>query len=137
MKIPLDQEEEAKFAMAPMIDMVFLLLIFFMCASHISVSQNVPLEIPTATRAVVPEERPDRFIVNITADGSLFAGNAPLETLAALKSTVESEKAANPDLRIYLRADQQTEHRHVRKVMNVMGELGIDDFIFGAFIPAE
>ena len=56
MKIPLADDEESGFEMTPMIDMVFLLLVFFMCASHLSTVQNVDLEIPTATKAVVPKE---------------------------------------------------------------------------------
>ncbi len=42
-----------------------------------------------------------------------------------------------PDVKVYLRADKETSHVHVRKVMNAMGEMGIDEFIFGAFIPGE
>jgi biopolymer transport protein ExbD len=127
-------DEDAQFVMTPMIDMVFLLLVFFMCASHLSTVQNVELEIPTATRAVVPKERPDRFIVNITRDGTFYSGSAPVE-LDVLKAMVKERKAAVRGLRVYVRADQETSHKHVKKVMNVMAELGIDDFIFGAFIP--
>ncbi len=143
MKIPLPEEAEADFQMAPMIDMVFLLLVFFMCASHLSVMQNVPLEIPTASKAVVPRDRPSRFVVNIKADGTVYGGNAALgktgdaETISKLKEMVTEHKDADPETKIYLRADQVTEHAHVRKVMSAMGELGIDDFIFGAFIPGE
>jgi biopolymer transport protein ExbD len=133
-KIPIDQSDDAKFEMAPMIDMVFLLLVFFMCASHLSVVQNVELEIPTAENAVVPKERPSRFVVNITTDGKVFGGNVPTD-IAGLKDMVKAEKALIPDLKVYLRADQNTPHKHVKKVMNAMTELGIDDFIFGAFKP--
>ena len=136
MKIQLPRTDDDKFVMAPMIDMVFLLLVFFMCASHLSTAQSVPLEIPTATRAVVPRERPDRFVVNITQDGILFGGNAQV-SLDDLKVIIKQHKDVNPDLKVYLRADRKTAHKHVRKVMSAMGELGIDDFIFGAFIPNE
>jgi len=138
MKNPLEQfaNDEAKFEMAPMIDMVFLLLVFFMCASHLSTVQSVPMEIPTATKAVVPKERPDRYVVNITEDGTLYGGNTKM-TLDELRGVVKEHKEAAPDLRLYLRADQRTPHKYVKKVMNAMSELGIDDFIFGAFIPNE
>ncbi|NQT94120.1 MAG: biopolymer transporter ExbD [Lentisphaerae bacterium] len=136
MKIPLPEEGDAKFAMAPMIDMVFLLLVFFMCASHLSTVQSVELEIPTATRAVVPKERPDRYVVNITRDGRIFGGSAEL-TMEELKAAVKQQKDAIPSIKIYLRADQQTKHKEIRRVMSAMAEMGIDDFIFGAFIPNE
>jgi len=136
MKIPLPEERDARFAMAPMIDMVFLLLVFFMCASHLSTVQSVELEIPTATKAVVPRERPDRYVINITRDGRLYGGSTEL-TLEELKLVVKEHKDAMPSVKIYLRADQQTRHKEIRRVMSAMAEMGIDDFIFGAFIPGE
>ena len=87
MNIPVDNSDDAKFVMAPMIDMVFLLLVFFMCASQLSQTQSLPMEIPTATKAVVPTERPDRFVVNIDKDGNLYGCSVPVE-LADLKTMV-------------------------------------------------
>jgi len=119
-----------------MIDMVFLLLVFFMCASHLSVMQNVELEIPTATKAVIPKDRPDRFVVNITTEGKIFGGSREI-SIDQLKAMVKEQREVTPGVKIYLRADRKTAHREVRKVMNAMGELGVDDFIFGAFIPSD
>jgi biopolymer transport protein ExbD len=116
--------------------MVFLLLIFFMCASHLSTVQSVELEIPTATKAVVPRERPDRYVINITGDGKLYGGSTAMD-LEELKATVKTYREATANLRVYLRADRRTPHREVKRVMNAMAELGIDDFIFGVFIPGE
>ncbi len=137
MKTPDIPEDPSTFNMAPMIDCVFQLLIFFMVMSHFSTAQNVDLQIPTAVHAVVPRDRPDRVVVNITADGSLICGGKAISALDDLKAMVKSYKEAMPEVKIYLRADRETAHSHVRKVMNAMGELGIDDFIFGAFKPGE
>lgn len=134
MKIPLEQEIDAKFEMAPMIDMVFLLLVFFMCASHMSVVQSVPLEIPTAKKAVVPKERPDRLIVNVTSDGTIYSGNTEV-TIDQLKDIAKDEMQYTPNMKVYIRADQTTHHKYVRKVMTALAETGLDNFIFGAFIP--
>lgn len=140
MKIPLGEEEEAQFEMTPMIDMVFLLLIFFMIASRLATVQNIKLEIPEADEAVVPRERPERFVVNIKADGTVYAGSVELGKEDAhveqLKDIVKDQKAAWPNLKLYLRADKETEHRYVKKVMAAMAEIGVDDFIFGAFKPS-
>ena len=136
MNIPLAQEGDAQFEMAPMIDMVFLLLVFFMCASHMSVVQSIPLEIPTATKAVVPKERPDRFIVNITPDGTIYCGNKEV-TIEQLKDIAKAELLITPNMKVYIRADQKTHHKHVSKVMNSLAETGLSNFIFGAFIPGD
>jgi biopolymer transport protein ExbD len=136
-KTPEVQEDPNNFNMAPMIDMVFQLLIFFMVMSHFNNMQNVELQIPTAVHAVVPEDRPDRIVVNIQKDGSFFCAEKPANNLDTLKTMVKGYKDVVPTIRVYVRADKETPHKYVRQVMNAMGELGIDDFIFGAFKPGE
>lgn len=129
-------DENPKFNMAPMIDMVFLLLVFFMCASKISRSQRMQMTIPEATRAVIPEDRPDRWTVNILENGDLFSGEVPTdpETLAV---EVQERLAAQPDLSLYIRADANTPHKEIRKVMNALAEIGMDNFIFGTYRPEK
>jgi biopolymer transport protein ExbD len=134
MKIPLQADDDTSFEMAPMIDMVFLLLVFFMCASHLSTMQNRELEIPTATRAVVPRERPDRFVINIDRDGLYYGGKDEM-TLSELQDAVSALRETDAELKVYLRADRETPHKYVRSVMRTMAQAGVDDFIFGAFKP--
>ncbi len=133
MKIDLGQDEEAKFQMAPMIDMVFLLLVFFMMASQMAQRQNIPLEIPESTKAVVPKERPNRWVVNITKDGDIFEGEVPVE-LSALGERVEEQVKINPKIKVYLRADVDTKHKRVKEVMTEMAKAGVGDFIFGVYL---
>ena len=135
MRIPFEQQEEPKFQMAPMIDMVFLLVIFFMTASHVSSTKNLDLEIPQAVSGTVPKERPNRWTVNIMRDGSVFSGQQPV-TLDELRALVAARVQGDPSTKVYLRADKRTPHREVRLVMNAMAEAGVGDFIFGVFSPA-
>jgi biopolymer transport protein ExbD len=137
MKMPDIPEDPSTFNMAPMIDCVFQLLIFFMVMSHFSTMESVELEIPSASHAVVPKDRPDRLVINISKEGKLYCADRQVATIDDLKAAVKSYKDIMADLKVYLRADKETDHVHVRKVMNAMGELGIDDFIFGAFVPNE
>ena len=134
MKMPLPADGDAQFEMTPMIDMVFLLLVFFMCASQLSTMQNREMEIPTATRAVVPRERPDRFVVNIDRDGRCFGGTQEM-SLDDLRAAVDELRKVDPQIKVYLRADQKTPHKYVRQVMASMAAAGVSDFIFGAFKP--
>jgi biopolymer transport protein ExbD len=133
MNINLGQEEEAKFEMAPMIDMVFLLLVFFMMASQMAQLQNIPLEIPEATKAVVPKERPNRWVVNINKDGDIYEGDQPME-LKQLSKRIEAQVKLNPKTKVYLRADVDTKHKKVKEVMTEMAKAGVSDFIFGVFV---
>ncbi len=136
MRIRLDEKEETKVQMAPMIDMVFLLIIFFMTASHLSAYKSKTLDIPVATHGVLPKERPDRWTVNIEADGTVFSGQEPV-AVDALKRLVAERLKEDPGLKVYLRADKKTPHREVKSVMTAMAEAGVGDFIFGVFTPGE
>ena len=135
MRIAMEEKEETKVQMAPMIDMVFLLIIFFMTASHLSANKSKDLDIPVATHGVIPKDRPDRWTVNITAEGDIFSGQTPV-TVDELKGMVSERRAVEPDLKVYLRADKLTPHKQVKKVMGAMAEAGVGDFIFGVFSPS-
>jgi len=84
----------------------------------------------------LPKERPDRWTVNIEADGTIFSGQEAV-TADALKRLVAERLKGEPDLKVYLRADKKTPHREVKAVMTAMAEAGVGDFIFGVFTPGE
>jgi len=136
MRIVQDDVEEAKFQMVPMIDMVFLLLIFFMCASSVSQNRTKKLEMPVATKGVVPKDRPDRWTVNILADGTFFSGDK-VTTIDDLKIEMAGRLKAEPKTKVYVRADANAKHKEVKKVLTAMAAIGVDDFIFGVYTPGE
>lgn len=129
MRIP-EGKEETKLQMSSMIDMVFLLIIFFMTASHMNAVKNEDLDIPQASHANVPKERMERWTVNVRADGTLSSGQTPV-SLDELRGIVAARVQGDPGLKVYLRADRNTPHKMVRQVMNAMAESGVGDFIFG------
>ena len=138
MKMPPQGNEEATFQMAPMIDMVFLLLVFFMCASTVSQQKNLKLDIPEAGKAQVPKERPDRWVINIDKEGNVYQGNIPFgDDIETLTANVKAKKEETPALKIYLRAAKDTPHKNVMKVIYSMATIGVESFIFGVYIPPE
>lgn len=136
MRNQMPPEKEPAFEMTPMIDMVFLLLVFFMIASRLSQSQSIPLEVPEADKSVVPKERPDRWTINVLADGTIFSGSVQTE-LDSVADEVKARLAETPKLKVYIRADATCPHKHVKKVMNKLTQVGVDDFIFATFKPSS
>lgn len=132
MKIPIEEKEETKLQMAPMIDMVFLLVIFFMTASHMSSMRSLPINMPNASKGTVPKDRPDRWVVNILADGTIYSGQTPI-SVDELHKAVAARTKIDPNVKVYLRADKETPHRQVKKVMAAMASAGVGDFIFGVY----
>jgi biopolymer transport protein ExbD len=126
--------EDAKLMMAPMIDMVFLLIIFFMTASHLSSSQALRMELATASRGVIPKERPNRWVVNIEPNGNVYSGNQ-LVTIDELKQLVAARIKENPNLKVEIRADANSQHKQAKKVMNTLAAAGVEEFIFAVYNP--
>ncbi len=128
-KRPLD---EVSFQITPMIDLTFLLLIFFMVTQKITEQQlNVPVSLPVAVSAV-PPERTERDIINIDGEGNYYIGDLPAttgEVLAHLKIKFEDF----PPLQIYLRADQNTPTKKIREFVEMATEVGAIDLIFGVY----
>lgn len=117
--------------LSPMIDLVFLLLIFFMITFQRVREQHDPnVRVPIASGAVVGEDSKDRLVLNVYADGSVYDQNRKLLTLTDVTAFVETEKLANPNLRLHLRADRETEHENVKKVIDAVAQGGIKDVIF-------
>jgi len=112
-----------------MIDVVFLLIAFFMVITSQITDENIKISIPIAEEALVPEERGQRQTISVSADGEIFFGArqmAPDELSGAIRQVV----AGDPMTRMYLRADSGAAHRHVQEVMKAPAEAGIFDVIF-------
>jgi biopolymer transport protein ExbD len=121
--------------MAPMIDMVFLLLVFFMVSSHLQSEEFIDLGIPKASAATIPEDRSERLVVSVNAEGDLFLGANPIleEDLAIVLRERNDQVLALTDgqrQKLYLRGDGEADHGDVRKVMQLAADAGIVDIIF-------
>ncbi|MFP4351206.1 MAG: ExbD/TolR family protein [Puniceicoccaceae bacterium] len=127
------QPEPEEFQMAPMIDMVFLLLVFFMTVSNLAQAQKrVKLDLPESRQADVPEDLSDRTAVSVKPDGSLFWGATEI-SIEALGARLETLLADEPDLRVQVRADQATPFAEVRKVLKACAEAGAYDVIYSTY----
>jgi len=121
---------EEEFQMAPMIDMVFLLLVFFMCVSTLAQAEKgVELELPKSHESKVPEDLADRGNVSVDADGQVYVGLEPVD-LAGLKARISDALQKNPDLRIWVRADQTTSYGMVKPVLKTCAEAGAYEVIY-------
>ena len=134
-KIPTEGGDD-EINMAPMIDMVFLLLIFFMVASHLTALERVPVLLPVADQSKVPEEARDRQLITVTAEedgGAVYYMNLQEMDIQGLSAEITKRYEADENVRIYLRADRRVRHKHIKAVMEACAEAGIADIIFGTF----
>ena len=132
MKLKINLGEDAEIDMSPMIDMVFLLLIFFLVASTIVKVEKVPIEMPQAVYAKVPENTTGRFEITVTPSGKIFTGTTAV-SLEELKAQIKSELDLNPELKILIRADDRVKYSTDEEIMDACAEVGANDLIFAAF----
>ncbi|VGO22660.1 ExbD/TolR family protein [Pontiella sulfatireligans] len=123
--------DDLELDMSPMIDMVFLLLIFFIVASQV-IDEKPKVGIPAAAFAKVPEDTTGRLMVTVTKDGKFFVGQIPV-TLEQLKEQLGIAIEADENLRILIRSDGETRYKINEKVMIACAEVGATDLIYSAF----
>ena len=115
--------------LTPMIDVVFLLMIFFLVASKLEEADRyIDVVLPKASAARPLTSQVLEFIVNIDRNGSYFAGAKPVE-LAQLQRLLKQAVADNPQKqKVVVRADENTAHKFVVAAMNACVQAGIDDY---------
>ena len=134
------EAEELQMDMSSMIDLVFLLLIFFMVSSHLIIVQiDKRVKPPTADNAVVAKVATGRIVVNVLEDGSIWAQDeVELPTTEAITDYVDQLRiqmeANGITPRLNLRADENVDTRIIKRVVKAAGEAGVSNVIFGSYV---
>ncbi len=132
--------------MTPMIDCVFLLLIFFMCAATMSKVDFTPeVKLPIAPKAAVPEDLRGRGTINIlplntvlqtgeqVSEDRPFMVYGQLLDEPGLQKLISERRGADPEFRVYLRVDRNADFALVRRAIRACAGAGVFDIIFGTF----
>ncbi len=120
-----DDEEEQQLNLAPMIDVVFLLLIFFMVATtFIEREKEMGLELPVAESGDDVGLEPDEIVINLMRDGTIRMSGEDVgqDELAERLSRVARR---DPETPVTIRGDRAVEHGHVVGVMDACRGAGL------------
>lgn len=133
-------DDECALDMSPMIDMVFLLLIFFVVnSSQIVVRQDSDVTPPVASYGKKQEEKNGRIVINVYKDGTYKSEQeVSLVTDEDIFDLVKKAKEAN-DLRSYrsklhLRGDKESVFKYSRKVIAISAKAGVDQVMFATYV---
>lgn len=123
----------ANISMAPMIDMVFLLLVFFMTASAMSqAGSKLELDLPESPEAAVAKDFSGRLIVSIAADGEVFLGTRALDD-EVLKETLVAFRESQDGGKLTIRAAKDTPFSAIQGVMRQAAAAGIDSYLYATY----
>ncbi len=120
-------EELPSVNLTPMIDVVFLLIIFFMVGTQFTQPEReIALRLPGVGGLKAMVAAPDRREIAVTAQGQIVFDGQTL-SLEQLVSQLQTLRARYPDLRVSVRADGDVKYQLVAAVMGAANRAGVSD----------
>lgn len=131
------RDDEPIVPMTPMIDVIFLLLIFFIITSVFARMENeLSVTVPNAESAKPPRRLPGELIINLRFDGTLVV-NQKQVSLEQLKMLLSRIAQQYPDQSVIIRGDRQATLEYAIGVMDVCAKSGVWNVSFAALPPEE
>lgn len=119
MQVDLRDDDSLEVQMAPLIDCVFLLLIFFLVASTLrKIDKELPLELPEISASIEVQQPPDFSVVSVDKDGNYYLDGAPV-TVALLHAEFRRIAQENPDHKVRLDADRLVAFERVMMILDM------------------
>lgn len=128
-------EEDPDFQIAPMIDVLLVLLVFFMSISSTEVLQSAKgITLPVAAEGNDAAKNKGQVIINVawTAAeiGSITVDEKTYPSPAELVPMLTERLTANPGIRVLIRADKNTRYDYMREIMLAVGKSKISNVTF-------
>jgi len=128
MQFKIKQKRKVLINITSLIDVLFLLLIFFMVSSTFLEQPGIKLELPQAENSVIIEQK--EFVLFVDKKGEMFLNDDKVET-ENLSSLLKKMLPEMKDGALILKADQDASHGMVVKIMDSAKHSGIKKLIIG------
>ncbi|MGD8236359.1 MAG: biopolymer transporter ExbD [Chromatiales bacterium] len=119
--------------LTPLIDVVFLLLIFFMVSTTFDTQSRIKITLPEVETDIPEDEFQDRILVQIAADGSMSLNNSMelvSSTPTVLKRAMAEIAEGRTDIPVIVKVDRNAPFQAAMTVMDVSGQLGLTEITF-------
>jgi biopolymer transport protein ExbD len=131
---------EPEFQIAPMVDVLLVLLIFFMAitsAEVLKVNKDITLPVSPNAKKRDPEMSKHEMAINVawnkeTSKAVVDVDDKTYVILDELIPYLQERKKRDPKLRAVVRGDKVLPAIEIQRVMNIVGQGGIDDISFAA-----
>jgi biopolymer transport protein ExbD len=126
------RHEEPEINMVSLIDVVLMMVIFFMLSARFSGEGRLRVRLPQASAVPEASAKASAVVVTVTAGGSYLVNNRELINSSAdtLRSAIEKVAPTQRDQPVSLRADGRATHQSVVTAMDVLGQLGFAQLNF-------
>jgi biopolymer transport protein ExbD len=127
MPLKTQHDDQPTLNLTPMIDVVFLLIIFFMVAtSFTEMERDIELELPEVAAASALTAAPKQRVVTVEAEGTIRLDGEPL-SLAELTRRLSASRVEYPALSVVIRGDAACAFQHVAASLAACKEAKISD----------
>ena len=128
MKLNLRPKAEPDVNLTSLIDVVLLLLIFFMVSTSFVKESQISIRLPQADSAPVVEEIPEQLEIMITEQGTFLVNGRELinNRPETIRNALSKLSGGNTSLPLTISADANARHQHVVTAMDVAGRLGFE-----------
>ncbi len=126
MKLSLRPRTQPEVNLTSLIDVVLLLLIFFMVSTSFIKQSQIAIRLPEADSTSIVQEPPERIDIMITENGTYLINSRELINNRAdtIRNALQKVAAGNNTLPLTISADANAKHQHVVTAMDVAGRLG-------------
>jgi len=129
------QNNAPGFQIAPMVDIVFLLLIFFLVTWNFSRSETeLDVKVPKAREGKETRRAVGEVILNVKSNGIVVMNRRQMNA-AELQDTLQKIASLYPDQAVILRGDESTDYRHVVEVLDTCRRANIWNVAFATSRP--
>ena len=123
--------------LTPMIDVVFLLLCFFVTSQIFAQWETeIDIALPTAATGGMPQRLPGEVIINVMADGTAVVNGQSLGD-GELRTMMDRLVELFPGQPVLLRADKSTAYEHVVRVLDTCRQADIWNISFATLAPGS
>jgi biopolymer transport protein ExbD len=130
-----EQRPALSIELTPLIDMVFLLLIFFLVATTFRQEEReMQIALPFASSSAPISTMTRELIVNVDAQGAIIVGGRQVDR-EALNEIVTEAVAVNPDQKVTVRGDRNAAYDNIVRVLDVCKAAGIQEPYLDTAVP--
>lgn len=123
------EDEESSIDITPMLDVVFIMLIFFIVTATFIKESGIDIDKPSAATAVVQEKA--SILVAIDADNNVWINRRQVD-LRSVRSIVERLHAENPKGTLVIQADKESKNDTLVQVMDASRRAGVYNIALAA-----
>ena len=125
------KEDEPRISIAPLIDIVFLLLIFFMVTSHYDIASGVRIKLPKVTKKVTTPDDENKIVLMVDKSADIYIEGEKI-SMDSLKARLGDEVKKRGVVQLVLQADIDVKHGKVVEIMDCAKNAGINSIVIAA-----